>query len=342
MDPAASGVTGLAERTGTLMLRLTRTPRTVAIVAALVVVIVAAVLLVTKRDQSYDRAFDARVTEPAYRGDGHVVLYDEGHRNTHTTTGGYKPLADLIGSDGYKLRVVTQPLTAPALDGVSVLVLVLARGANDANDDPAYSEAEAAAIEGWVHTGGSLLLITDHWPYGPAVSSLARRFDVTIGTGLVQDAANHDPDESDSHLVFSEENGLLRDHPIIRGRSPTERVHRVLTFTGTSLRGPAAAVAFLALSDAATERPPGRPSVERVDGDIRVSMEYGAPIAAAGRAQGIALEVAAGRVVVLGEAGMLRAQRERDGRRVGMNVPGYDNRQLALNIMHWLSRIPYD
>jgi hypothetical protein len=35
---------------------------------------------------------------------------------------------------------------------------------------------------------------------------------------------------------------------------------------------------------------------------------------------------------------MLRAQRDRNGARVGMNVPGYDNRQLALNIMHWLSR----
>jgi hypothetical protein len=29
---------------------------------------------------------------------------------------------------------------------------------------------------------------------------------------------------------------------------------------------------------------------------------------------------------------MLRAQRDRKGTRVGMNVPGYDNRQLALNI----------
>jgi len=59
---------------------------------------------------------------------------------------------------------------------------------------------------------------------------------------------------------------------------------------------------------------------------------------AAGRAQGLALEVGAGRIVVLGEAGMLRAQRDRNGATVGMNVPGYDNRQLALNIMHWLSR----
>lgn len=27
------------------------------------------------------------------------------------------------------------------------------------------------------------------------------------------------------------------------------------------------------------------------------------------------------------------------GQLVGMNVPGYDNRQLPLNILHWLSRL---
>ncbi len=317
------------------MRRLTR-KHIIGTVAVLIAAIVAAVLVAT-RDRSYDRAFDSRVTDPAYRTNGPVVLYDEGHLNTHTTTTGYKPLADLLHSDGYRLRVTRQPLTTPALEGVTVLVLALARGTNDANDNAAYSDAETAVIEGWVRAGGSLLLITDHWPYGSAVSSLARRFDVAMGAGLVQDATQHDPDRGDSHLVFSEQNGLLRDHPIVRGRSQAERVRRVLTFTGQSLQGPAVAVPFLALSDAATERPPGPPRVERDGGDVRVNMEYGAPVAAAGRAQGLALEVQAGRVVVLGEAGMLRAQRA-NGERVGMNVLGYDNRQLALNVMHWLSR----
>jgi hypothetical protein len=68
-------------------------------------------------------------------------------------------------------------------------------------------------------------------------------------------------------------------------------------------------------------------------------MEYGDPASAAGRAQAIALELEKGRIVVLGEAGMLRAQRGRGGERVGMNVPGYDNRQLAINILRWLSRV---
>jgi len=70
-------------------------------------VIVAAVVfffLLANRDQSYDRAFDSRVSDPAYRTDGPIVLLDEGHLNSHSTTAGYKPLADLLRNDGYKLR----------------------------------------------------------------------------------------------------------------------------------------------------------------------------------------------------------------------------------------------
>ena len=52
------------------------------------------------------------------------------------------------------------------------------------------------------------------------------------------------------------------------------------------------------------------------------------------------MEFGRGRVVVLGEAAMLTARLHRfDGRPIGMNTPGYDNRQLALNIMHWLTRL---
>lgn len=286
----------------------------------------------------YDPAFDTRVAEPAYRTGGPVVLYDEGHLNTHEASGGYKPLADLLRHDGYVVRVTKEPLSAPSLAGVSVLLIVLARGSNDTNDEAAFSVAEIDVVDRWVRGGGSLLLVTDHWPYGSAVGSLAVRFGVHMGAGLVEDPGHHDPERGDSHLVFSTDNGLLRDHPIVRGRNVAERIRSVLTFTGQSIGVPAAAVPFLALSADAIERPPGVPRASKTGGDVRVDMEYLAPVPAAGRAQGIALEVEAGRLVVLGEAGMLRAHKGDGGERVGMNVPPYDNRQLALNVLHWLSR----
>ena len=56
-------------------------------------------------------------------------------------------------------------------------------------------------------------------------------------------------------------------------------------------------------------------------------------VSATGRAQAIALPFGKGRVVVFGEAAMLTAQE----RNFGMNYPGTDDRQLVLNVMHWLS-----
>jgi hypothetical protein len=68
--------------------------------------------------------------------------------------------------------------------------------------------------------------------------------------------------------------------------------------------------------------------------------------AVVGRAQGIAMTFGKGRVVILGEAGLFSAQivRFTDGNqqremKFGMNVPGNDNRQFALNVLHWLSRL---
>ena len=59
---------------------------------------------------------------------------------------------------------------------------------------------------------------------------------------------------------------------------------------------------------------------------------------ATGYVQGLALTYGKGRVVVLGEASQLSAQRAGpQGRAMGMNWAGTDNRQWILNLMHWLS-----
>jgi hypothetical protein len=301
--------------------------------------LVGGLILYLMRDLGYDRAFDASVAAPAYAGEHPVVLFDEGHRNVHLVGGAYRPLAQLLRHDGYAVRVSKGEITAETLAPAAVLVIVGARGANDANDAPAFSEAESSAIAEWVLRGGSLLLVTDHWPYGAAAASLGERFGIEMSRGLTEDPAHAEPSLGPSHIVFSRENGLLGEHPITNGRNVRERVERVLTFTGQSVRGPEDATAFLRLADSARDARPTAPQVERDGGDVRVSMTYGAPVSAAGWAQGVALRFGRGRVVVLAETGMLRAYVDRNGAAIGMNRPGYDNRQLALNIMHWLSHL---
>jgi hypothetical protein len=58
---------------------------------------------------------------------------------------------------------------------------------------------------------------------------------------------------------------------------------------------------------------------------------------ARGHAQGIAFQFGKGRVFVVGEAAVLTAQIDPLGFKFGMNRPGSDDKQFALNIMHWLS-----
>lgn len=279
--------------------------------------------------QRADPTFDARVSRPAYSSaERHPrVLFDEAHRNFHTATGRYKPFAELITSDGYEVTPNREAFSRAVLEKGDILVIANAtmpdRTGTSGEPSDAFTVAECAAVYDWVRDGGSLLLITDHPPFSLAAEGLAKRFGVAIGRGVASDPAHSKGGVAE--LVFTREDHLLGEHPITQGRDESERIQRVQTFAGTSLKGPEDSVALLKLSDTASERVPR--------GD-------GSPVSLAGRAQGLAFTFGQGRVVMLGEAAELSAQIVGvEGEKFGMNVPGLDNRQLALNIMHWLSGV---
>lgn len=286
-----------------------------------------------------DSNFDTRVANPSYAQDGPLVLFDEVHHNVHRARKSYRPFVELIESDGYRVERGTGAISAAELAPFDILIVAGALGDNDVNDEPAFEDAECDAIRDWVVAGGALLLIVDHFPVGDANAGLAERFGVQLGRGVAEDSLNYDPEFDQTHIVFSRANGGLGRHPTVDGREATHSVDRVLTFTGTSLYAHPPAVSFLVLSGSAVARPP-KPEVDRRGGDVIVKVGYGDPVSVPGWSQGLALEIGKGRVVVLGEAAMLTARLHRfDGRPIGMNTAGYDNRQLALNIMHWLTRL---
>ena len=110
------------------------------------------------------------------------------------------------------------------MDGYSILVIANALGANEANDNSAFTDEECDAVRDWVQSGGSLLLITDHAPTGAAAENLARRFGVEMSKGMTEDSKNYDNSSGDtSQLVFTRENGLLLEHPITQGRDAMRR-----------------------------------------------------------------------------------------------------------------------
>jgi hypothetical protein len=285
-------------------------------------------LQIKNAQQIADPEFDTRVEQPAFKKSYPRLLFDEAHNNFHTATERYKPFADLIVNDGYHLVRGRKVFTLEALSTFKILVIANALGAEDMDDDnadsSAFSDEECDVVRDWVRGGGALLLIADHAPFGGAAENLAKRFGVEMSKGFTFDTENFRKDSgSPSQLVFSTENKLLVEHPINRGRNDKETIHRIFTFTGQSLKGPEGSVGFLKLSDTAKDRAAPDSKTEA---------------SAAGRAQALAFKFGKGRVVVLGEAAMLSAQLAGSEKRpMGMNVQGSDNKQLALNIMHWLS-----
>lgn len=291
---------------------------------------VALLVAVSHAQQIADPNFDAKVAHPAYKKNGPKVLFDQAHHNFHTASGRYKPFADLISNDGYQVTPNQEKFSAAVLKGYNILVISNARGTEAASapeaSNPAFTDAECDVVRDWVKSGGALLLVADHAPNGAANQILADRFGVNMSKLFTVDPENFEAGSNNpGFIVYTRESGRLADHAITRGRNGSERVNRIVTFTGQSLKGPPDSFAFMKLADSAIDRMRGS--------DAK-------PISAAGRAQGIVLTSGKGRVVVLGEAAMLSAQLTGPGREtiaVGMNRPGNDNRQLALNIMHWLS-----
>jgi hypothetical protein len=283
--------------------------------------------------QVADPDFDPKVAKPAYTRKHPKVFLDEAHHNFHTAGGRYKPFADLISSDGYEVTPNKQKFNKETLKGCDVLVISNALGAaamgSPEASNPAFTEDECDAVRDWVRAGGNLLLIADHSPMGAANEKLGLRFGVEMSKGYTGDPANHDEETGSATFIrYDPDNKLLGDHPITRGRNASEKISRVIAFTGQSLKGPKGSVAFMKLADTAVDLTPAPRGGE------------GKQSSAARRAQGIAFKLGKGRVVVLGEAGMLSAQIAGPQKiKFGMNRPGIDNRQLALNIMHWLSRL---
>jgi hypothetical protein len=286
--------------------------------------------------QSGDSAYRPQVARPAFLANkGPALCLDHGHHNMHRANGTYRPFRKLMEADGYRVALHKGRFTAESLKHCDLVVIANAMGAakpklfginlpvpsKGQREDPAFEPAEIAALKAWVRGGGAMLLIADHFPVGTANLGLARALGVEMSGGYTS-APNRDPGARDpGQLVYSRDNGLLGSHPILEGRSPEERVTRIVTFTGQSLAA-RAATPLLRLPKGATD------DIRSGDGFRTVSAE--------GRSQGLALRLGAGRVVLLGEAACLTAQREKAARWGFAANNG--NEQFALNIVRWLSR----
>ena len=122
----------------------------------------------------------------------------------------------------------------------------------------------------------------------------------------------------------------LGDHAVTRGRDASERVERVVSFTGSAFRPGPDAVPVMVFAGKVVSLEP-KEAWEFSDATPRVDVK--------GWCQGAVMRVGKGRVAVFGEAAMFTAQLAGpDKSPVGMNSPeAPENARFLLNVLHWLS-----
>lgn len=292
--------------------------------------VVSLLLLLTSCNvvQKADTEFDVSVPNPTFTKHHPLVLFDEAHNNMHTSSGTYSPFVSLIINDGFIVKPNLQPFSNALLKDYDILVISNAKGGvHEHKYKPAFKDEECLAVKEWVNQGGSLLLIADHYPMGSAAENLAQQFGVHMFNGETSDSIYFEGDSTfKDKLVFSRQNKLLIEHEITSG------INKVVSDRGQSLSIPDSAFVLLKLSKSSYQNLPD--SIWEV-GD-KTYTRFNGPYSSDGNCQGLALKYGKGRVVILGEAAMITAQIFK-GERFGMNTPGNDNKQFALNIMRWLA-----
>ena len=280
-----------------------------------------------------DTTFAPRIAQPAYaEGKGPVVVIDEAHENFHTADGRYLAFARLLRRDGYVVRSNKVRLTKAALDGARILVIANALHERNREDwdlptPSAFTPDEITAVREWVAGGGSLFLIADHMPFPGAVDQLAAAFGVFFVNGFARDSTN-----DEGTLVFRRSIGLLGSHAIVNGRSTSERVDSVSSFTGSAFRTTVPVDTLLRLP----------PTTLILMPQVAWQFSRLTPrVAGAGMLQGAVFAHVRGRVAVFGEAAMFSAQVSGPQRSpMGMNNPAApQNAQFLLNVLHWLSGV---
>lgn len=278
-----------------------------------------------------DRAFRPPVPNPAYEvGSGPTVCVDAGHNNFHTLDGGFWAFGELARRDGYRTQSADGRISLATLVACDVFVIANAQlpirsWAEYPYPTPGgFATDEIDLLHRWVGSGRALLLIADHMPLAGVATELAARFGVTFHDGFAM------PDQQGEPTLFRMDDGTLRPHAIVRGRSAAESVTSVRSFTGQAFEAPGAE-AILVLPPDYTQLMPER-AWQFTDQTKRVPV--------GGWLQGAVTPVGRGRAAFFGEAAMFSAQVAGPNRQpMGMNAPmAEQNAQFVLNVLHWLTR----
>jgi hypothetical protein len=260
-----------------------------------------------------DEAFDPPIAAPAFRaGKGPAVVVDQSHGNVVSLETYFRPVGRFLGKDGYVIRPGTAPFTQKTLTEARILVIANAQAPQGAPaGTPAFSAAEARAVEAWVGRGGGLLLIADRAPFGAPARSLASAFGVILDDNTI--LRKGEDGRPDGVLAIDVAADGDKSHPVFVG------VSRVVYVVGESLDGPGPVLR-------APKGTYGGPTNQAADGP-----------SAAGKPLVLAFSHGQGRVVVIGDAGIASAFGSAGGA-AHRGISEADNALFVRNVFRWLAR----
>jgi hypothetical protein len=304
--------------------------------AALLAIILAALPAgeaLAQRGQTQDPAWNFDNKSPAWPAGSGKAIVISGHSSPIVQNGSMEPFARLAASDGFNVRT-EQGSVAAAIDGAEILVIANAYRQDFAQfpamtPPSAFSDAEIAAIRGFIENGGSLLLLADHAPLGGGASALAAAFGFDFLNGHLVEEARAKTGYARVIIDFTPQDGLATDHPATdgsTGRAPIARFH---CFGGQAFIPPAGAKTLLQV-------PQGWSVVFSYR--LRDDLAAGPRLDASGMAQGAAMEFGKGRIAVFAETGAFTAQLLPGDRPMGLNtIEGRDNPEFILALLRWLA-----
>lgn len=281
-----------------------------------------------------DSPFNAIVANPKYAiGKGPKVLIDAGHHNFIVELGLAKPLIDIVNSDGYQVKTDSMQFSKAYLSNFKLVIIMPAMpfqfgSKKQVTDEITFTTDELNALHEWVINGGRLLMFSEHAPIDKSVTPLFNKFGIQLSIGIVSDSLYCDSSIKISSyqtlLKFTNKNGLLNtEHPISKGEKNNERINNIVTYGGSGLTGE------------------GYTSIFKLSSSAYIRKWNGSLPSGTANSQCLVGNLGKGKVVALGDCNGFTAMYIKSGESkfsAGMQVPGYDWKQFALNTMHWLSK----
>ena len=280
--------------------------------------------------QKADNIEVSEIDNPNYKFNKGPKLYiDHLHQNFHKISGRFKPFADLLKNDGYRVDSLINLRTLKKED-----VLVIANPIDKKNIGNwrrpiynAFTVDEIKFIKNWVKRGGKLLLIADHMPFAGAANTLGKAFGFEFCDGFAyqKKVRNNTPD------FFSLENKRLIPSKITSNKNTY--IESITTFTGSSFSIPEDAKGILRFKKEDYCLAPDI-AWQFNETTIRKNLKD--------KYQGAILEFGKGKVAVFGEAAMFTAQTITNNSgtfKFGFHSKQAPNNiQFIRNLMCWLSK----